>query len=107
MSRLFVKGLSQQLGWRRSAVAAALGIAIVLCGCSPIASVSYHKAVYAASSGANLAPANQYIATGRRLQDKDGMKALGNYLAAARVSARDLKSHPQDPDARRTYNYAV
>jgi pimeloyl-ACP methyl ester carboxylesterase len=107
MSRLSVRASSKQMGPRRGDVAATLGIAIVLCGCSPIASVSYHKAVYAASSGANLAPANQCIATGQRLQDKDRIKALGNYLAAARVSARDLKSRPQDPDARRTYNYAV
>jgi hypothetical protein len=53
--------------------------------------VSRRKAAYAPSSGANLAPANQFIATGQRLHDKDGMKAPGNYLAAARVSARDLK----------------
>jgi pimeloyl-ACP methyl ester carboxylesterase len=107
MSRPFARASSKQIGRRRGTVAAALGIAIVLCGCSPIASVSHHKAAYAPSSGANLTPANQYIATGQRLQDKDRMKALGLYLAAARVSARDLKSRPQDPDARRTYNYAV
>jgi pimeloyl-ACP methyl ester carboxylesterase len=107
MSRLSVRASSKQIGRRRGAVAAALGIATVLCGCSPIASVSHHKAAYAPSSGANPAPANQYIATGQRLQDKDRMKALGNYLAAARVSVHDLKSRPQDPGTRRTYNYAV
>jgi pimeloyl-ACP methyl ester carboxylesterase len=107
MSRLFVSASGKQIGRRPGAVAATLGIAIVLCGCSPIASVSYHRAAYAASSGPNLAPANQCIATGQRLQDKDRIKALGNYLAAARVSARDLKSRPQDSDARHTYNYAV
>jgi hypothetical protein len=97
----------KQIWWRSGAVPAALGIAIVLCGCSSVATVSHHEAAYSPASGANLAPANQYIATGQRLQDEDRTKALGDYLAAARVSARDLKSRPQDSEARRTYNYAV
>jgi pimeloyl-ACP methyl ester carboxylesterase len=104
---LMTRPFSKQIWWRSGAVPAALGIAIVLCGCSSVATVSHHEAAYSPASGANLAPANQYIATGQRLQDKDRTKALGDYLAAARVSARDLKSRPQDSEARRTYNYAV
>ena len=98
---------SKQIWWRSGAVPAALGIAIVLCGCSSVATVSHHEAAYSPASGANLAPANQYIATGQKLQDKDRTKALGDYLAATRASARDLKNRPQDSEARRTYNYAV
>src|SRR6476620_11729763 len=69
MSRLFVRASSKPFGRRRSAVAAALGVTIVLCGCSPIATVSHHKAAHAPSSGANLAPTNQFTATDQRLHD--------------------------------------
>jgi pimeloyl-ACP methyl ester carboxylesterase len=107
MSWLFVKASGKQI-WRRSgAVPTVLSIAIVLCGCSSIATVSQHQAAYVPSSEANLALANRYITTGQRLQDKDRMKALGNYLAAARASAGDLKGRPQNSDARHTYTYAV
>src|SRR4051794_29940334 len=84
-----------------------IGIAIVLSGCSNIATVSHHQAAYAPSSLASLAAANQFIASGQRLQDKEPMKALGSYLAAARISAADLKGRPQNQDARRIYNYSV
>src|SRR5437762_713966 len=91
----------------RYAVTTAIGIAVVLCGCSHIATVSHHKAVYAPSSVANLVPANQYIASGQRLQGTQPMQALGNYLAAARISAAELKARPQNQDARQIYNYSV
>jgi len=69
MSRPFVRASSKRFGRRRSAVAAALGVTIVLCGCSSIATVSHHKAAYAPSSGASLAPTNQFTATDQRLHD--------------------------------------
>jgi len=68
MSRPFVRASSKPFGRRRSAVAAALGVTIVLCGCSSIATVSHHKAAYA-PSGASLAPTNQFTATDQRLHD--------------------------------------
>src|SRR5437868_2887587 len=95
------------LRWRsgRCGVTIAISIAIGFCGCSHIATVSHHKAAFVPASAASLAPANRYIASGQRLQEKQPMNALGNYLAAARVSAADLKARPENQEARRIYNY--
>ena len=79
MSRLFVKGSSKQIGRRRSAVAAALVLLL-----SFAAAVHRHREP---SQGCVCSVIGGEPGTGEPIHrhrskvDKDGMKALGNYLA--------------------------
>ena len=81
-------------------------VAILAAGCTSIATVRRHDAAYAPTRSSTLATAEQDIAIVHKLRNQP-LQALGNYLAAADVSARALRNEPQNADARRTYNYAV
>ncbi len=82
---------------------------LVLAGCSPLARVGRHEAVFRPSAPASgtLASMEAYVAQGRRLAKKAPLEALGCYLAGAEQSAAVLRRDPSDKLALQAYNFSV
>src|SRR5689334_811798 len=84
-----------------------LPLALLLAGCSQIATVKQHEAAYVASGSAELSNAESQLAAAHRFENSEPLKALGGYLAVADDAANLLKRDPHNSAALRTYNYAV
>ncbi len=54
-----------------------------------------------------LANASTYIVTAMRIDRRDPLIALGEYMSAAETALDQLKRNPNDNTARNTYNFAV
>ena len=85
----------------------AMLLSLVLAGCAQIATVRQHKPSYLASGTPELASAETDLATARKFEASEPLKALGGYLTAADEAANLLKRGPHDLAAMHTYNYAV
>ncbi len=80
---------------------------VVLAGCSQIATVKQHEAVYVASGRPELSAAEGDLATARKSNQSEPLVALGGYLSAADEASDLLERDPHDLVAMHTYNYAV
>ena len=59
------------------------------------------------AGGGPLANAATYIVTAMRIDRRDPLIALGEYMSAAETALDQLKRNPNDNTARNTYNFAV
>ncbi len=86
----------------------ALTLALTGCG-HPLASIKNTTAHYvgsvAASGDARLA--EEHIVAGQKLQARDSLGAIGEYLRAAELALAQLRQHPTDLDAIRDHNFAL
>ena len=85
-------------------------ITLVLAGCAhPLANVKNTTAHYAPSVAASsdVRVAEQHIIAGEKLQPRDSLAAISEYLRAADSALAQLRQHPGDLDAMRDYNFAL
>ena len=85
-------------------------LTLVLAGCAhPLANVKNTTAHYAPSVAASgdVRVAEQHIIAGEKLQTRDSLAAIGDYLRAADSALAQLRQHPGDLDAMRDYNFAL
>ena len=84
--------------------------ALVLAGCSEIATVRHTTARFAVA-GKNEAPelvaAEQELQKAQRFHKNEPTRALGGYLTAAQAASRQLERNAGDARARHLYNFAV
>ena len=84
-------------------------ITLVLAGCAhPLANVKNTTAHYAPSVAASsdVRVAEQHIIAGEKLQPRDSLAAISEYLRAADSALAQLRQHPGDLDAMRDYDFA-
>jgi pimeloyl-ACP methyl ester carboxylesterase len=83
--------------------------ACALASCATYSKVSERRPVYNAIAGGTsaLANANAEIVKALRLDRRDPLAALGEYMTAAETASRQLQRNPQDEPARHAYNFAV
>ena len=83
--------------------------ACALASCATYSKVSERRPVYNAIAGGTsaLASANAEIVKALRLERRDPLAALGEYMTAAETASRQLQRNPQDEPARHAYNFAV
>jgi triacylglycerol esterase/lipase EstA (alpha/beta hydrolase family) len=94
----------------RFALISGATLSLALAGCSQYATVSEKcpsRLPLPAGSGALLTLAEQTIAKALRKDDHNPLAAIGEYLDAAEIASRQLKSSPNDAIARRDYNFAI
>ena len=94
----------------RFALISGAALSLALAGCSQYATVSEKcpsRLPSPAGSGALLTLAEQTIAKALRKDDDKPLAAIGEYLDAAEIASRQLKSFPNDAIARRDYNFAI
>ena len=87
----------------------AVALTLVLAGCAhPLANVKNTTAHYAPSVAASsdVRVAEQHIIAGEKLQSRDSLAAIGEYLRAADSALAQLRQHPGDLDAMRDYDFA-
>ena len=83
---------------------------LLLTGCSEIATVRHVTPRPPAVSGSvdqELVQAETFLAEGKTFQLSEPTRALGGYLACARLTADRLKRQPGDIQARQLYNFSV
>jgi pimeloyl-ACP methyl ester carboxylesterase len=88
----------------------AVALTLVLTGCAhPLANVKNTTAHYAPSVAASsdVRLAEQHIIAGEKLQQRDSLAAIGEYLRAADSALAQLRQHPADLDAMRDYDFAL
>ncbi len=88
----------------------AVAVTLVLAGCAhPLANVKNTTAHYAPSVAASsdVRVAEQHIIAGEKLQSRDSLAAIGEYLRAADSALAQLRQHPGDLDAMRDYDFAL
>src|SRR4026208_2101580 len=88
----------------------AVALTLALAGCAePLANVKNTTAHYAPSVAASpdVRSAEQHIIAGEKLQSRDSLAAIGEYLRAADSALAQLRQHPGDLDAMRDYNFAL
>src|ERR1700730_4990347 len=83
--------------------------ACALASCATYSKVSERRPVYNAIAGGTSALANvdAEIVKALRLDRRDPLAALGEYMTAAETASRQLQRNPQDEPARHAYNFAV
>src|SRR6516164_8802205 len=83
--------------------------ACALASCATYSKVSERRPHFTpATSGAGpLANAETGIAKAMRIDRRDPLVALGEYISAAETALQQLKRSPNDETARNTYNFAV
>jgi pimeloyl-ACP methyl ester carboxylesterase len=89
--------------------AVALITACVLASCATYSKVSERRPRYnpvAGGAGA-VANADAEIVKAQRLDRRDPLAALGEYITAAQTASLQLQRNPQDEPARHAYNFAV
>src|SRR4029434_6999322 len=85
-------------------------ITLVRAGCAnPLANVKNTTAHYAPSVAASsdVRLSEQHIIVGEKLQSRDSLAAIGEYLRAADSALAQLRQHPGDLDAMRDYDFAL
>jgi pimeloyl-ACP methyl ester carboxylesterase len=89
--------------------AVALITACAIAGCATYSKVSQRRPGYHPIAGAvgALANANAEIVKALRLDRRDPLAALGEYMTAAETASDQLQRNPQDEPARHAYNFAV
>ena len=89
--------------------AVALITACAIAGCATYSKVSQRRPGYHPIAGAvgALANANAEIVKALRLDRRDPLAALGEYMTAAETALGQLQRNPQDEPARDAYNFAV
>src|SRR4029453_6294985 len=60
-----------------------------------------------ATASSGVRAAEQHIIAGEKLQSRDSLGAIGEYLRAADSALAQLRRHPGDLDAMRDYNFAL
>src|SRR5262245_57215374 len=83
---------------------------LLLTGCSEIATVRHITPRPPAVSGSvdqDLVRAESFLAEGRKFQRTEPTRALGGYLACARLTADRLQRQPGDIRARQLYHFSV
>jgi len=92
-----------------SQLVVALITACVLAGCATYSKVSEKRPRYVPSPRpvGTLASAEAGIVRAMRIDRRDPLVALGEYMSAAETALRQLKRSPNDETARNTYNFAV
>ena len=83
--------------------------ACAIAGCATYSKVSQRRPGYHPIAGAvgALANANAEIVKALRLDRRDPLAALGEYMTAAETASDQLQRNPQDEPARHAYNFAV
>jgi pimeloyl-ACP methyl ester carboxylesterase len=87
-----------------------VALVLVLAGCGhPLASLKNTTAHYAPSvaTSDDVRAAEQHIAAGEKLQSRDSLGAIGEYLRAADLAQARLRLRPADLDAVRDYDFAL
>jgi pimeloyl-ACP methyl ester carboxylesterase len=89
--------------------AVALITACALASCATYSKVSERRPSYTpvAGGGGAVANADAEIVKALRLDRRDPLKALGEYITAAQTASLQLQRNPQDEPARHAYNFAV
>jgi pimeloyl-ACP methyl ester carboxylesterase len=77
---------------------------LTLCGCAHLATVKTTRAPLPAATGSDQARAREFLVAAERGQP---LAALGNDLAAAKLSLNILKQRPGDSSAQSIYNFSV
>jgi hypothetical protein len=88
----------------------AVVLTLVLAGCAnPLANVKNTTAHYAPSvvASSDVRVAEQHIIAGEKLQPRDSLAAISEYLHAADPALAQLRQHPGDLDAMRDYDFAL
>jgi pimeloyl-ACP methyl ester carboxylesterase len=83
---------------------------LLLAGCSQIATVRHVSPQFSETVGiaeSQLSEGQRYLIEGRRYERSEPTRALGEYLAAARIASVQLDRQPTDTRARDLYNFAV
>ena len=89
-------------------LALAVFAACALESCSTYSRVSERRPRFIPfASGGPLANAATYIVTAMRIDRRDSLVALGEYMTAAETALDQLKRSPDDETARNTYNFAI
>jgi hypothetical protein len=89
-------------------LALAVFAACALESCSTYSRVSERRPRFIAFAGGGpLANAATYIVTAMRIDRRDPLVALGEYMSAAETALDQLKRSPDDETARNTYTFAV
>ncbi|MES2923776.1 MAG: alpha/beta hydrolase [Verrucomicrobiota bacterium] len=94
---------------KHAALLATCAAALALAGCTQYASVSEKRPQFRpvrAGLGA-LTSVEQGISNALRQENSQPLVAMGEFLTAAEVAARQLARNPRDTTARDAYNYAV
>ncbi|MCX6879709.1 MAG: alpha/beta hydrolase [Verrucomicrobia bacterium] len=86
-----------------------LALTLALTGCSQYASVSPQTPQFhpVRATLGTLATVEHGITSGLRREKHDPLVALGEFLTAADLAAKQLERHPADSAARDAYNFAV
>jgi hypothetical protein len=87
-----------------------VALTLVLAGCAhPLANVKNTTAHYAPSVAASsdVRVTEHHIIAGEKLQPRDSLGAISEYLRAADSALTQLRQHPEDLDAVRDYNFAL
>jgi pimeloyl-ACP methyl ester carboxylesterase len=84
-------------------------IALAFAGCAQYATVSEKKPQFrpVGTTDGALVSVEQRIVKGLRQQKHDPLAAVGEYLTAAELAAKQLAQNPNDTAARDAYNFAV
>ena len=83
-------------------------LALLLASCTHIATVKHiNPRLPAGATEQQLAEGERYLADARKLERNDPTRALGGYLASARIASLRLDRQPNDVPARDLYNFAV
>jgi hypothetical protein len=88
----------------------AIALTLVLAGCAnPLANVKNTRVHYAPSVAASgdVRAGDQHIIAGEKLQQRDSLAAISEYLRAADSALAQLRQHPGDLDAMRDYDFAL
>jgi pimeloyl-ACP methyl ester carboxylesterase len=83
---------------------------IVLCGCSSaVVALKSVRPIPPATIAADihLRAAGEAIADARRIEAKEPLTAVADYLSAVQSASERLRSEPQDSDAMHDYNFAL
>lgn len=93
----------------QKSISLALLAAFALNGCAQYATVSEKRPRFTPirSSIGALQQAGQSISSALKVQRRQPLTALGEYLAAAEAAAQQLQRNPRDQEARDAYNFAV
>lgn len=104
-----VHTMKTHLALLRSSFNPLLLSALLLSGCAQYAAVSTVRPPLFSLPGSQgtATPAEQGIERGLADERSSSPAALGDFLTAAQRASQQLHRHPNDPTARRAYNFAV
>ncbi len=89
--------------------AIALAAVLTLAGCSQYASISERRPQFrpVSTTVGAIVSAERAIVNAMRVEKKQPLEGMGDYLEAAEIAAKELARDPRDTYARDAYNFAV